>query len=118
VLAGIGLVIIAGQLYAAAGLKAPAAGLDKITGLPEAAVKAVSDTQGLSKQLRDAGAVLLTDTCSSISQAIPPGTKVAALDSAKQTHYLPAFMNIQAWFGSTQDCINAAVTGRWNGVAP
>jgi predicted aconitase len=82
------------------------------------AVKAVADAQGLSRQLRDAGAVLLTDTCSSISQAVPPGTKVAALDSAKQTHYLPAIMNIQAWFGSTQDCVNAAVTGRWNGVRP
>jgi hypothetical protein len=82
------------------------------------AVRAVADAQGLSRLLRDAGAVLLTDTCSSISQAIPPGTKVAALDSAKQTHYLPAFMNIQAWFGSTQDCINAAVTGRWNGEPP
>ena len=82
------------------------------------AVKVVADAQGLSKQLRDAGAVLLTDTCSSISQAVPPGTKVAALDSAKQTHYLPAIMNIQAWFGSTQDCIQAAVTGRWNGVRP
>ncbi|WP_225799593.1 SulP family inorganic anion transporter [Streptomyces sp. NK15101] len=35
-LAGIGLVIIAGQLYAAAGLKAPASGVDKILGLPEA----------------------------------------------------------------------------------
>jgi hypothetical protein len=21
---------------------------------------------------------------------------------------------VQAWFGSTADCINAAVTGRWN----
>ena len=31
-LAGIGLVIIAGQLYAAAGLKAPASGIDKIAG--------------------------------------------------------------------------------------
>lgn len=82
------------------------------------AVKAVADAQGLSKQLRDAGAVLVTDTCSSIAQAVPPGTKVAALDSAKQTHYLPAIMNIQAWFGSTQDCINAAVSGRWNGVRP
>jgi predicted aconitase len=82
------------------------------------AVKALADVQGLSKQLRDAGAVLLTDTCSSISQAVPPGTKVAALDSAKQTHYLPAIMNIQAWFGSTQDCIHAAVTGRWNGAPP
>jgi predicted aconitase len=82
------------------------------------AVKAVADAQGLSKRLRDAGAVLVTDTCSSIAQAVPPGTKVAALDSAKQTHYLPAIMNIQAWFGTTQDCINAAVTGRWNGVRP
>jgi predicted aconitase len=82
------------------------------------AVKATADSQGLSKQLRCAGAVLLTDTCSSISQAVPPGTKVAALDSAKQTHYLPAIMNIQAWFGSTQDCIQAAITGRWNGVRP
>jgi predicted aconitase len=82
------------------------------------AVKAVADAQGLSKRLRDAGAVLVTDTCSSIAQAVPPGTKVAALDSAKQTHYLPAIMNIQAWFGTTQDCINAAVSGRWNGVRP
>jgi predicted aconitase len=82
------------------------------------AVKAVADAQGLSRRLRDCGAVLVTDTCSSIAQAVPPGTKVAALDSAKQTHYLPAIMNIQAWFGSTQDCIDAAVTGRWNGVRP
>ncbi|GGV14664.1 sulfate transporter [Streptomyces litmocidini] len=39
-LAGIGLVIIAGQLYAAAGLKAPASGVDKILGLPGAALDA------------------------------------------------------------------------------
>jgi len=82
------------------------------------AVKAAADAQGLTKRLRDAGAVLVTDTCSSIAQAVPPGTKVAALDSAKQTHYLPAIMNIQAWFGTTQDCINAAISGRWNGVRP
>jgi predicted aconitase len=46
---------------------------------------------------------------------LPPGTKVAALDSAKQVHYLPAIMGIQAWFGSTTDCIDAALTGRWLG---
>ena len=36
----------------------------------------------------------MTDTCSAFAQAIPKGTKVAALDSAKQAHYLPAIMNI------------------------
>jgi len=43
---------------------------------------------------------------------------VAALDSAKQVHYLPAFMGIQAWFGSMADCIEAAVHGRWQGRRP
>jgi len=56
-LAGIGLVIIAGQLYAAAGLKAPAAGLDKIAGLPEAAAKAVGSTSALASLAVGAGTI-------------------------------------------------------------
>jgi predicted aconitase len=76
-------------------------------------VRDAADPAGYTKLVRDAGGHLLTDTCSAIGQALPPGTKVAALDSAKQVHYLPAIMGIQAWFGSTEDCINAALTGRW-----
>jgi hypothetical protein len=49
---------------------------------------------------------------------LPPNTRVAALDSAKQVHYLPAIMGIEAWFGTTRDCVNAALTGRWEGEAP
>jgi len=73
---------------------------------------------GYVRAINDAGGVVLTDTCSAFAQAIPPGTKVAALDSAKQAHYLPAILGVQAWFGSTRDCIQAAVTGRWNGERP
>jgi predicted aconitase len=79
------------------------------------AIRQRADQAGYTKTIRDAGGYLLTDTCSAISQALPPGTKVAALDSAKQVHYLPAIMGIQAWFGDTADCIDAAITGRWNG---
>lgn len=82
------------------------------------AVRAVADAKGYTKTIRDAGGHVITDTCSAIGQALPPDTKVAALDSAKQVHYLPAIMGIQAWFGSTRDCINAALTGRWEGRAP
>jgi predicted aconitase len=82
------------------------------------AIRAEADKLGYSKIIRDAGGVVITDTCSAIGQALPPNTKVAALDSAKQVHYLPAIMGIEAWFGSTADCIDAALTGRWNGVAP
>ena len=78
------------------------------------AVKSQASETGIIRTLSDAGAVLLTDTCSAFAQALPPGTKVAALDSAKQAHYLPAILGVQAWFGSTADCINAALTGRWN----
>lgn len=82
------------------------------------AVKLAAEAKGYGKILRDAGALLLTDTCSSISQAVPKGTRVAALDSAKQVHYLPAIMNIEGWYGTTAECVDAACTGRWNGRLP
>lgn len=80
------------------------------------AVKATADANGYTKILRDAGAFLMTDTCSAISQAVPKGTKVAALDSAKQVHYLPAMMGIEGKYGTTADCIDAACTGKWRGT--
>ncbi|MEV7286168.1 SulP family inorganic anion transporter [Streptomyces sp. NPDC093252] len=56
-LAGIGLVIIAGQLYAAAGMPAPASGLDKLTGLPEAVVEALGSTTALTSLAIGAGTI-------------------------------------------------------------
>ncbi len=82
------------------------------------AVRSSADAEGLTARIRRAGGHVLTDTCSAIGQAVPPGTRVVALDSAKQAHYLPAMMGIQAWFGSTRDCIEAALSGRWQGAAP
>jgi predicted aconitase len=82
------------------------------------AVKIAADAAGFTRTLRDAGALLMTDTCSSISQAVPKGTRVAALDSAKQVHYLPAIMNLGGWYGTTAECVEAACTGRWNGRLP
>lgn len=81
-------------------------------------VKSVADTTGYTKIIRDAGGYIMTDTCSAFGRTMPPGAKVVALDSAKQAHYLPAMMGLEAWFGDTRDCINAALTGRWNGEAP
>ena len=82
------------------------------------AVKLAAEAAGYAQTLRGAGALLMTDTCSSISQAVPKGARVAALDSAKQVHYLPAIMNIEGWYGTTAECLDAACTGRWNGRLP
>jgi predicted aconitase len=81
-------------------------------------VKLQADARGLTKAITDAGGLVMTDTCSAIGQVLPPHTKVVALDSAKQAHYLPAIMGIQAWFGTTAECIGAALTGRWDGAPP
>ncbi|MBD0423780.1 SulP family inorganic anion transporter [Streptomyces sp. TRM S81-3] len=56
-LAGIGLVLIAGQLYAAAGLEAPSSGLDKILGLPGAVVDALGSTEALTSLAVGAGTI-------------------------------------------------------------
>ena len=79
------------------------------------AVKATAEANGYVETIRKAGGLLMTDTCSAISQAVPKGTRVAALDSAKQVHYLPAMMGIEGWYGTTVECIDAACTGKWQG---
>jgi predicted aconitase len=80
------------------------------------AIKEVATRNGYTQIIEAAGAKLLTDSCSAMSRAVPPGTRVAAFDSAKQAHYLPAILGVQAWFGTTSQCIDAACTGHWSGA--
>ncbi|MGP4007867.1 SulP family inorganic anion transporter [Streptomyces sp. 4N124] len=56
-LAGIGLVLIAGQLYSVADAEAPASGLAKIAGLPGALTDAVQDTGALASLGLGAGTI-------------------------------------------------------------
>ena len=77
--------------------------------------KVLAEQKGYAKIIEEAGAHLMSDTCSALGRVLPKGTKVAAADSAKQSHYLPAIMGVECWFGTTADCVNAAVTGRWSG---
>ena len=79
------------------------------------AAKSVADLNGSTRIIEAAGGLVMTDTCSAIGRFVPEGAKVVALDSAKQAHYLPAMMDVEAWFGTTEDCIQAAVSGRWRG---
>jgi predicted aconitase len=77
------------------------------------ATKQLADQNGYTRIITEAGGHLMSDTCSALGRVLPKGTRVAAVDSAKQAHYLPAIMGVQCWFGSTQECIDAAVTGKW-----
>ena len=78
-------------------------------------LKVVADRSGYTAMIERAGGRVLADSCPAMSKAAPRGTKVFATDSAKQAHYLPAILGIEAWFGTLDECVDAAVTGRWNG---
>lgn len=82
------------------------------------ALAEVAEASGYGEAIRAAGGQLLSDTCPAISRIVPKGTKVVATDSAKQAHYLPAITGVQCWFGTVEDCVDAAVTGHWNGMPP
>ncbi len=79
------------------------------------ALRTTADRNGWTEIIERAGGRVLTDSCPAMSRSAPPGTKVFATDSAKQAHYLPAILGIEAWFGTLEDCVSAAVTGRWKG---
>jgi predicted aconitase len=79
------------------------------------ALKVMADRSGYTAVIERAGGRVLADSCPAMSRAAPAGTRVFATDSAKQAHYLPAILGIEAWFGTTEECVDAAVTGRWRG---
>jgi predicted aconitase len=79
------------------------------------ALRVVADRSGYTETIERAGGHVLTDSCPAMSKAAPDGTRVFATDSAKQAHYLPAILGIEAWFGTLEECVDAAVTGVWRG---
>ncbi len=79
------------------------------------AIAEVARRSGYTAIIEEAGGVVMSDTCPAISRRLPEGVRVIATDSAKQAHYLPAITKVQGWYGSLAHCVDAAVTGRWNG---
>lgn len=79
------------------------------------ALRLIADRMGYTKIFEDAGAFLMADSCVALSRVYPEGVKVAATDSCKQAHYLPAIHGFETWLGTTEQCVEAAITGKWKG---
>ncbi|MGW7263791.1 SulP family inorganic anion transporter [Streptomyces sp. NPDC054842] len=106
-LAGIGLVLIAGQLYSAAGLTAPASGLDKITGLPEALVGAAGNPEALASLALGAGTVAVLVLWKRLPRRIravpgPLGAVVLATVAALVFSLPVATVEVRGLLGSLQ----------------
>lgn len=74
------------------------------------------ERSGFAEILREAGAILVSDTCPNItifSEVIASnGFKSGATDSAKLAHYVPSW-GLNTHYGSTAEVIEAAITGKW-----
>ncbi|WP_225826309.1 SulP family inorganic anion transporter [Streptomyces naphthomycinicus] len=106
-LAGIGLVLIAGQLYPALAAKAPDSGLDKIAGLPGAFLDAFGDTGALASLAVCAGTIavlLLWKHTPAKMRAVPgPLAAVGLATLATLVLSLPvATVEVRGLLGSVQ----------------
>ena len=81
----------------------------------------MAEMMGYRDIIRRAGGVLASGSCPGMLGGegfMPPNTKVMATDSAKQNYYITGLnypSKLQAWYGTTEECIEAAVTGKWKG---
>ena len=78
----------------------------------------VAKEMGYLKIFEDAGAILMSGTCPAAMGGLPQGVKRLALDSAKQSYYITGCYPdepLEVCYGTRDECIDAALTGRWRG---
>jgi len=77
-------------------------------------IRAMARIQGLEAVIEKAGGVILEDTCCLVLDADPE--KVFATNSAKYGHYAPGATGLKnTWFGTADECVRAALSGKWRG---
>lgn len=79
-------------------------------------IKSICDRQGYTELLSNSGVTIMIDTCPAMAKVYPKGVKTAATNSAKQAHYFPNITKIGTFYGTTKDCVEAAVSGKWRGT--
>ena len=80
----------------------------------------VAREQGYIEILERAGASVMSGACLAALGSVPNGVRNVAVDSAKQAFYITGCYpdddnRIQVCYGGQDDCLNAALTGKWRG---
>ncbi|QSX09237.1 DUF521 domain-containing protein [Alkalibacter rhizosphaerae] len=75
----------------------------------------VAKDMGLIEIIEKAGGNVLSGTCPGILGKLPPST-VMATDAAKQNYYINGiYQDLHVWYGTTEDCVESAIKGVWQG---
>ncbi|MFH1473989.1 MAG: aconitase X catalytic domain-containing protein [Candidatus Aenigmatarchaeota archaeon] len=65
------------------------------------------------RTIEQSGGKVLSDTCMIVAPVEDFGFKNLATNSGKAAFYAPSYSKLNVRFGSLEQCINAALTGRW-----
>jgi predicted aconitase len=77
------------------------------------AIREAAETSGLVARLEATGARLVADTCMVVAPVDSLGFRTMATNSAKMAFYAPAHSGLSVRFGTTEQCLEAALSGRW-----
>ncbi len=78
-------------------------------------LKAYAKRLGYAQIIEDAGGKFMVDTCVLQAPYLDRfrAWKCMATNAIKQAHYARAILGCRTILGTTKECVNAAVTGRW-----
>jgi predicted aconitase len=81
-------------------------------------VKILSLRMGLLDTLRSAGVKVVADVGAADGPHLylkEQGVRVIAMNSARGSYYAHNLFGMETWFGSTRECVQTALTWRWEG---
>ena len=81
-------------------------------------VKTLCERMGLRENLESSGVRIVADVGAADGPYLylkEQGIRVIALNSARGCYYSHNLFGMDTWFGSTEDCVETAISGRWEG---
>ncbi len=76
-------------------------------------VRDLAREEGFVEVIEQAGGRVVVDTCMVVAPLEELGFRSLATNAGKAAFYCPSHCGVEVRFGSTRECINAAVKGRW-----
>jgi predicted aconitase len=77
------------------------------------ATRQAADAAGLVARIEVAGGRVVADTCMVVAPVSELGFRSLATNSAKMAFYAPFYSDLAVHFGPMEQCLDAAITGRW-----
>jgi cis-L-3-hydroxyproline dehydratase len=80
------------------------------------AIRYLAEINGYAKSIENAGGKLLAGSCALVTGKLPKGVKSIAFDSAKQANPQKSQFKGKVFYGSQENCLRAALSGKWEAL--